>query len=158
MEKFKQKENNNELISFSSWKKGLIQEEGGEFERVFKEFYNQELQGNQELIDFIMNSYEKVNPISLCENTWSQLENSDSFYFQKGEWDSMSKKMESHNRNWEIIRRGYENNTDMNMPIIARLPNKVLHLVSGNTRLSVARVQGVTPQVIIIDFPMDGFK
>lgn len=158
MEQFPQKNNNQEKIEFNSWKKVNPQEEGGEFERVFKEFYNQELQDNQKLIDFIINNYESSEPIILNNDLWAQLDNSDSYYFNTGEWLEMAQKMESHDRDWQSIKSGYENGLDVDLPIIAKLPNGIFHLISGNTRLSVARVMDILPQVIVIDFPVEDFQ
>lgn len=157
MEQFPQKNNNQEKSEFNSWKKGELRDEGGELERVFKNFYGVELQGSQELINYLIGIYSSAEAIELNNELWSQLGNSDSYYFNTDDWQNMGNKMESHNRDWHRIKKGYENGDDIPMPIVARFPDGILHLVSGNTRLSVARVMNIIPSVIILDFPIENF-
>jgi len=66
--------------------------------------------------------------------------------------------MDSHGRDWKSIKDAYERDTSMEAPIIAKLPNGIFHLISGNTRLCVARVIGLIPKIVLLNFPEEYFK
>lgn len=65
----------------------------------------------------------------------------------------MGEMMDSVNRDWKSIKEACENNQSLPAPIICKLPNGKFHLTAGNTRLSVAKVLGEIPKVVILELP-----
>ncbi len=142
------------IPEYSNWIKGPIENEGGEFLRVFKEFYDKsDFEKRKEFIyDSVRKSYAETSPQDLSESIWSNLKNTDSQDIKTGDL----KKVESligDTRDWELIVNSFKINKNMKAPIIAILPNGEYHLISGNTRLCVAKALGIKPQVIFIKFP-----
>ncbi|MGB0925253.1 MAG: hypothetical protein ACPGTS_00925 [Minisyncoccia bacterium] len=93
---------------------------------------------------------EQTLSTSLTDDLWKELHNSESWHVKPGDYSLIESEI-GEKRNWEIIKHGYQNNKDMEIPIIAYLPEKNLyHLLSGNTRLCVAHAEGIRPQVIVL--------
>lgn len=125
-----------------------FKDENGEIERVQNHF---KINSH----DFAASFLEQASHSSLTELTediWGELENSDSFNIEKGEWDTVAKHSESQEkpRDWKDLRAKLEKGTPIDAPVIAKRGN-VLHLASGNTRLMVARALGIEPRVLIVD-------
>jgi hypothetical protein len=131
-----------------------IEEELGEIERVAELFYQ-----DDDLVRFRELFVEKAkNSVlsELSEEDWQKLENTDSFDIGIGDWDSIEEHIAytnqetGANRNWQTLKPKMENGEELDAPIILKYEGK-LHLVSGNTRLMVARALGVVPQVLIVE-------
>ena len=90
--------------------------------------------------------------VELSPRMWAELKNSDSFGVHFGAWDEVAKRAAAHTggRDWKSLRRTMENNTPVPAPVVARLSGE-LHLVSGNTRLMVAKALGKIPHVFLVD-------
>jgi hypothetical protein len=54
-------------------------------------------------------------------------------------------------RNVQSIVDGFQEGKEMEMPIIFKNETGQLHLISGNTRLMVARVLSIRPRVLIVE-------
>lgn len=91
----------------------------------------------------------KAHFVELNEDIWSQLQNTESHTVAKGEWGNV-RDILGTKRDWEGYRRKMESGDRIDAPIIAKLSNEY-HLVSGNTRLMVARALGIVPKVLIVD-------
>lgn len=137
---------------FNSWVKGDILKEEGEFERVLSTFYSPWYlkENSLALSDFLVSQYDKLSPVVLNERLWSELENTESFDVSGME---DVKKIIGDKRDWEDLENSFTNNSKMESPIIARFPDGKTHLISGNTRLCVAKAKNIVPMVYIIDFP-----
>ncbi|HEY4516253.1 MAG TPA: hypothetical protein VJH67_03655 [Candidatus Paceibacterota bacterium] len=126
-----------------------VEKEIGEIERVARELNL----GKSFANDFLERS-KHTELVELSENDWSRLENTDSFVISVGDWDSVAKntlagRLENP-RNSELLKSKIESGVVLDAPIVVKIGD-VLHLVSGNTRLMVARALGIRPKVLIVD-------
>ncbi len=91
---------------------------------------------------------------TLTEILWGQLENTDSYDIPLGGWDIVKDHAVEGNvdnpRDWETLKMKIENKESLDAPIVCQ-KNGQLHLVSGNTRLMVARALGKSPQVLLVN-------
>jgi hypothetical protein len=90
--------------------------------------------------------------IELSEDTWNRLENTDSLQIAKGDWETVEEIIKDK-RDWKELKNRIEGRGNMYAPIIIQL-GETLHLMSGNTRLMVARAAGVTPKVVLVKMKM----
>ena len=87
--------------------------------------------------------------IRLNTKLWEQLENTDSSKISQNDWDAVKYYAEQYKRDWESLKKKMEEKSELDAPIVLRYKN-ILHLVSGNTRLMVARAMGETPNVLLV--------
>jgi G3E family GTPase len=108
---------------------------------------------------FALEFYEKSKVsslIDLSEDLWIKLENTDSFDIQKNDWEKIEEHIHYTNnetgaqRDWQKFKNFFESNYQVDAPIILKYQG-ILHKVSGNTRLMVARALGKTPKVLLVD-------
>lgn len=95
---------------------------------------------------------QKSTLVDLTPQMWSELKNTESFSIHFGDWEEVAKHSESQEipRDWRDLRRKMEQKRPIYAPIIVKLPHE-LHLVSGNTRLMVAKALGKVPKVLLVD-------
>ena len=110
--------------------------ESGEFERVGKQF------GIDSSV--LLFQAQLGTLVELDEDTWNQLENTDSYDLSPGDWEAVDQLATMAARDWRSIR----NTTILDAPIIMRYRDRY-HLVAGNTRLLVARALGNIPRVLL---------
>lgn len=84
----------------------------------------------------------------LSDGVWDTLENTDSNRFVEGDWEEVKRLSEKYERDWEDLRQKLEAGTPLDAPIIMQFGDRY-HLVSGNTRLMVARAMGLRPKAYI---------
>lgn len=124
-----------------------VKNELGEVERVARLYHSE---NPQEFIEkFILKSAEG-NLSALSDFDWNRLENTDSRDIEKGDWVSVGELAESHGRDWKILKARMESRGEIEAPIVYKNKDS-LHLVSGNTRLMVAKALGVRPQVLVVE-------
>ncbi len=149
MEKLPEKEFNNE----SNFVFPDIENEHGEIERVANKYNPQ----NPEA--FIRSFYGKAREaelVDLTEEMWSELDNTDSFDIPQSGWKQITEHINHTNqetgatRNWEHLKQKIEQAQELDAPIVLSYLNKT-HLVSGNTRLMVARALGKTPKILLVE-------
>lgn len=116
--------------------------ESGELERVGNKF-GIELS----VLEYLAQAGELV---TLDSDIWSNLENTDSNEVQVGDWDQVAKLSAQVGRDWEDLKNKIEKGTALQAPIVMKYGNKY-HLVSGNTRLMVARAKGIVPKVLLFE-------
>ncbi len=130
-----------------------IEKERGEIERVAQKYNPQ----NPEV--FVRNFYEKAQQASLVDLTeemWSILDNTDSFDISGSGWKEIAGHINHTNqetgsiRDWEDLKRKMEQGQALDAPIVLKYSDD-LHLVSGNTRLMVARALTKIPQVLLVE-------
>jgi len=130
-----------------------IKNEMGEIERVAQHYAPNEREG------FIQRFLEKskVQELEdLKEEVWSNLENTDSYDIEPNGWStvedhiSYTNKTSDATRDWQLIKTKMEHGEDLDAPIVLKHGN-IYHLVSGNTRLMVARALGKTPKVLFVE-------
>ncbi len=94
--------------------------------------------------------------IDLTEDAWSSLQNTDSFDIPKDGWDDVAHHTNHINqetgstRNWEDLGQKIMQGDKLDVPIVLKVRDE-LHLVSGNTRLMVARALGKVPKILLIE-------
>ena len=139
---------------FTNWIKGPIENEGGEFLRVLETFYGKEKleQQRDTFYRLIIESYTNNEMIELDDNVWSKLNNTDSHNIKSGDFQKIEELI-GNRRDWRLIKNLFEKNQEVEASIIAHLPDETYHLVSGNTRLCIAKALDIKPKVIIIEFP-----
>ncbi|HEY4498562.1 MAG TPA: hypothetical protein VJH94_00695 [Candidatus Paceibacterota bacterium] len=129
-----------------------LEKERGEIGRVARVFAPEDINA------FVERFYErskKATLMVLSEDTWSQLENTDSYDIALGAW----KEVEYHAiegkpeapRDWKVMRDKIEQHQLLEAPIVVKMGDRY-HLVSGNTRLMVVRALGITPEVLVVDW------
>ena len=124
--------------------------EEGEIERVQAHF-----QINTE--NFVQKFLERAlqeKLVKLTDDVWDTLENTDSnpSNLARGDWDAVAEHCNAHEvkRDWQSLKTKMQGGIQLDAPVIARR-GRVLHLLSGNTRLMIARALGKRPEVLIVD-------
>lgn len=126
-----------------------LEAERGEFERVARTY-------GADLETLLFLAEEEGTLKNLDEDLWASLENTDSNRFGLGEWDEVREASEAQEvkRDWESLKEKMERGEPLDAPIIAVVEGAP-HLVSGNTRLMVARALGITPKVLLFEYRND---
>jgi hypothetical protein len=127
-----------------------IEREEGEFDRVAKE-----LGIETSVLMFLAQSGELVE---MDEALLSKLENTDARTVQEGDWEMVHDNSNPDGvpkRNWEGLRNKLEAGSVLDAPIIMKFGERY-HLVSGNTRLMVARAKGISPKVLLFEVDVQG--
>jgi len=117
----------------------LIKDEIDEIERTAQEL-------NIPISD-IENAFNTGNIVTLSDDVWSKLENSDS-------WDIKSLEdaielAKKYNKNWKPTLSAIKDNKTINPPFILNYNKDNYYLVGGNTRLMFYKALGITPKVLI---------
>ena len=136
------------ILSQIHWVKPDIIVEMGEIERVAKRF-GKTFQEQKSIIIEISQGVNRVELVDLTEDLWKSLENTDSSGVSIGDYVRVHALAEKYNKDDKRLINQMNLGTDMQAPIITQYGN-TLHLVSGNTRLMLARAAGQTPKVIIV--------
>ncbi len=130
-----------------------VEEERGEIERVARKY------SPENPAAFVSSFLEKAKHgtlTDLTEEMWSTLDNTDSFDIPRDGWEKVAEHVAHTNtetgasRSWENLRRKMEQGGPLAAPIILRHGGE-LHLVSGNTRLMVARALGNKPKILLVE-------
>lgn len=101
-------------------------------------------------VDQVKKSLKKAEEVTLTDEIWSQLENTESNKIKKGEFDKVLTIASHYNKSnpyklkMKLVDDTYER------PMIVKFGDRY-HLVSGNTRLSTAASMGMNPKVFIGD-------
>jgi hypothetical protein len=122
-----------------------IMKEEGEFERVAQTF------GIEASV--LMFQAQNGELVQLDNDVWDKLENTDANSFEAGDWEAVhdhSNPDGEKKRDWEDLKNKLDDGAVLNAPIIMKFGERY-HLVSGNTRLMVARAKGISPKVLIFE-------
>lgn len=104
-------------------------------------------------VDDIINAFEKSNEITLTNNVWNKLENTESNQIEKGDWKSVFDISKTYKKtNPKKLKLAFENDT-YKRPLILKIKNRYI-LIAGNTRLSTAAAMGINPKVFIANLDM----
>lgn len=126
-----------------------IEAERGEFERVAEKF--------DVACDTLMFLAEEEGKVTaLDKDMWGVLDNTSSKSIEFGDWGGVEHALREDGveRNWKELREKMKNSEVLDAPIILKIGD-LYHLVSGNTRLMVARALGMTPKVLIFEYTYD---
>ncbi len=88
--------------------------------------------------------------VGLSRDVWDELDNTDSNRFEAGDWDVIAEHAAWYGRDWQSIKHALAKGLSYDAPIIMKFRGKY-HLVSGNTRLMVARAMGIVPKVWLFE-------
>lgn len=145
------------------WVKPDFDKEASEIKRILEDFLNQE--PSEENVGKIIDILKETPSTQLNYETWSMVENTDSFKnIGPGDIEKAREKCEGYNkelppdkkRDFEDILSGFTEGKEMQMPVIIKSKNGLLHLLSGNTRLMISRALNIQPQVIIGEVEWEG--
>ena len=136
-----------------SWVKEQYQNERTEFESAARAVSNKSNKIIQENITYLKDNYKKSNIVSLSDQDWRKMQNTDSW-----KTDTLSKVIDqikkneatSETRDWKAILNTFELGR-CGAPIAYRRGDKILVLIAGNTRLMMSRALGIKPNIVIID-------
>ena len=123
-----------------------IQGEIEELQRV-TQYLNRD-EGLDITVNDLVNAFQKSKEITLDNETWSQLENTESNEIEKGNFDAVMDIAKKYNKSnpkklAEKLKSG-----DYNRPLIVKFGDRY-HVVAGNTRLSTSAALGLNPKVFI---------
>lgn len=130
-----------------------IESERGEIERVAQTFSSQ---NQEEFVRIFKEKAQEAELVNLTEDMWSVLENTDSFDIAHDDWEQVAEHVNHTNRetgadrSWEDLRLKIEQGLELEAPIVLKHSGR-LHLVSGNTRLMVARALGKLPKILLVE-------
>jgi hypothetical protein len=88
--------------------------------------------------------------VDLTSAIWNELDNTDSNRFEVGDWAAVADHAGHVGRDWQSIKDGVVHGQSYDAPIVMKYRDKC-HLVSGNTRLMVARALGLKPRVWLFE-------
>jgi hypothetical protein len=133
-----------------------IAEEKGEIKRVSIELFgNPDAQETENFFLCFSAVARTAQLVELSEDMWKQLENTDSYNISLDDWSLVEKRAalghSDQPRDWQLLKIQFEQGASIEAPIVLKT-NSILHLVSGNTRLMVARALGITPKVLLVKF------
>ncbi len=135
-------ENIKEYFTFPS-----IENEIGEIERVAEEYAKDDPQA---FVSKFVEVAKAGQLVELTDEEWNNLENTDSLDVKAGDWERVNYHASEVNRDWQSLKEKIVQGETLDAPIIVKIGG-VLHLVSGNTRLMVARAADIKPKVLIVD-------
>jgi hypothetical protein len=97
----------------------------------------------------IFEAIESGKLISLDDDTWSTLENSDS-------WETLTERSarnlaQEYGKDFDRIKDGFVNSAEIPAPIILTVNGKNPYLVAGNTRLMASRALDQRPTVLLAE-------
>lgn len=134
---------NDDELARSPFIKPDIFAELGEFQRVGELF----------LIDSatLMCVAENEGELMLLSDlVWNTLDNTDSKDITLGDWATVAHNSVVLKRNYVDLKDKLQAGKEIDAPVIMKYKN-TYHLVSGNTRLMVARALGIRPNVLLFE-------
>jgi hypothetical protein len=131
------------------WVKPSWEIEYGEFERLVDE------QGLS--LEVLQKGFDTGYIMTLDDGIWSSMENTESYWFngKELEWGQISEITKvlglEYRRDWGRILWGFAHDAEIPMPILIRYRDSRYEVVGGNTRLCMAKLCGLTPDVWVIE-------
>ena len=101
-------------------------------------------------VDDLVNSFKKSKEVTLTDEIWGNLENTESNEIEKGDMDSVMDIAKTYKKtNPKKLSQSIKSG-DYKRPLILKFGDRY-HLVAGNTRLCTAAAMGMTPKVLIAE-------
>ena len=128
-----------------------LENEMDELQRVVQDLSRDE---NIEItVDQIINSFNNSSEVTLTDDIWDKLENTESNEIAKGDTNSVMKIARMYNKtNPKMLAKSIKKG-NYKRPLIIKFGDRY-HLVAGNTRLCTAAAMGINPKVFIADIGM----
>ena len=135
-----------EVEHFFNRRKKYFKDEMDEFERVVQDLSRNE--GIDTSVEDVVNSFTRAKEVTLTNDIWSKLENTESNEIKKGEMKKVVDLAKKYNKTKPVELRKLILSGDYRRPLIIKFGDRY-HLVAGNTRLCTAAALGVKPKVLI---------
>jgi hypothetical protein len=135
-----------ETEHFFNRRKKYFKDEMDELERAAQDLNRDE---NMDVsVDQILNSFQRAKEVTLTNDIWSQLENTESNEIKKGDIKKVIELAKKYNKQNPLELKKALLSGDYRRPLILKFGDRY-HLVAGNTRLSTAAALGIKPKVLI---------
>ena len=135
-----------EVEHFFNRRKKYFNDEMDEFERVVQDLSRNE--GIDVSVDDVVDVFTRAKEVTLTDDIWSKLENTESNEIKKGEMKKVVDLAKKYNKTKPVELRKLLLSGDYRRPLIIKFGNRY-HLVAGNTRLCTAAALGIKPKVLI---------
>lgn len=135
-----------EVEHFFNRRKKYFKDEMDEFERAVQDLSRNE--GIDTSVEDVVNSFTRAKEVTLTNDIWSKLENTESNEIKKGEMKKVVDLAKKYNKTKPVELRKILLSGDYRRPLIIKFGDRY-HLVAGNTRLCTAAALGVKPKVLI---------
>ena len=135
-----------EVEHFFNRRKKYFKDEMDEFERAVQDLSRNE--GIDTSVEDVVNSFTKAKEVTLTNDIWSKLENTESNEIKKGEMKKVVDLAKKYNKTKPVELRKLILSGDYRRPLIIKFGDRY-HLVAGNTRLCTAAALGIKPKVLI---------
>lgn len=119
-----------------------------EFERVVQDLSRDE--GIDISVKEIVGAFRDAKEVTLTDDVWSKLENTESNKIKKGEINKVVGLAKKYNKSNPMKLKQSLKSGDYSRPMIIKFGDRY-RLVAGNTRLCTAAAIGIKPQVIIAE-------
>ena len=135
-----------EVEHFFNRRKKYFKDEMDEFERAVQDLSRNE--GIDTSVEDVVNSFTRAKEVTLTDDIWSKLENTESNEIKKGEMKKVVDLAKKYNKTKPVELRKLILSGDYRRPLIIKFGVRY-HLVAGNTRLCTAAALGIKPKVLI---------
>ena len=135
-----------EVEHFFNRRKKYFKDEMDEFERAVQDLSRNE--GIDTSVEDVVNSFTRAKEVTLTDDIWSKLENTESNEIKKGEMKKVVDLAKKYNKTKPVELRKLILSGDYRRPLIIKFGDRY-HLVAGNTRLCTAAALGIKPKVLI---------
>ena len=137
-----------EVEHFFNRRKKYFKDEMDELERAV-----QDLSRDEDIdtsVDEVLDGFIKAKAVTLTDDIWSKLENTESNEIKKGEMRKVVDLAKKYNKTKPVELRKILKSGDYRRPLIIKFGDRY-HLVAGNTRLCTAAALGIQPKVLIAE-------
>ena len=135
-----------EVEHFFNRRKKYFEDEMDEIERVVQDLSRDE--NIDTSVDEVLNAFTNAKEVTLTDEIWSKLENTESNQIKKGEMRKVVDLAKKYNKTKPVELRKILLSGDYRRPLIIKFGDRY-HLVAGNTRLCTAAALGIKPKVLI---------
>jgi hypothetical protein len=137
-----------DIEKFLEEKEQYLEKEMEEIQRAVQELSRDE--GLEISVKDVVEAFRNSNEVTLTDDIWSKLENTESNQVKKGEMNKVVEIAKKYDKTSPYILKKALMKDEYERPLILKFGDRY-HLVAGNTRLSTAAAIGMKPQVIIAE-------
>jgi hypothetical protein len=137
-----------DIEKFLKEKEQYFEKEMDEIQRAVQELSRDE--GLDISVKDVVESFRNSNEVTLTDDIWSKLENTESNQVKKGEMKKVVEIAKKYDKTSPYILKKSLLKDDYERPLILKFGDRY-HLVAGNTRLCTASAMGMKPQVLIAE-------
>ena len=137
-----------DIEKFLKEKEQYFEKEMDEIQRAVQELSRDE--GLDISVKDVVESFRNSNEVTLIDDIWSKLENTESNQIKKGEMKKVVEIAKKYDKTSPYILKKSLLKDDYDRPLIFKFGDRY-HLVAGNTRLCTAAAMGMKPQVLIAE-------